>query len=186
MSRLTSKYRLICRSSRFIDCPSYHVATSRIKRGPGVPRRPGASQPEWPASRVTRSAPKLRSGGNSALTYLNWPETSCHRKVASLLEVGQEQSRRPSCMLGARLVNLSGARSLDRGTEGAMPQFYLAEGNVSAVRRCNQSRREGQAITLSLLDLEGKPTSFTGIVESVDVDHTAPRKMRFRVRFKAA
>lgn len=90
------------------------------------------------------------------------------------------------CILAARLVNLSGLRSLDRWTEGAMPQYYLAEDNVSAVRRCNHSRREGQAIAISLLDPEGNQISFTGIVESVDVDHTAPKKLRFRVTFRAA
>jgi hypothetical protein len=58
-----------------------------------------------------------------------------------------------------------------------MPQFYLSEDNASSVRRCNQSRRTRQVITISGVDpLTGRLASFTGIVEAVEVDQSATRK----------
>jgi hypothetical protein len=53
-----------------------------------------------------------------------------------------------------------------------MPQLYLSADNASSVRRCNQSRRTRQVITISGLDpLTGGLASFTGIVEAVEADH---------------
>jgi hypothetical protein len=63
-----------------------------------------------------------------------------------------------------------------------MPQFYLSADNASSVRRCNQSRRTGQVITISGLDpLTGGLASFTGIVESVQIDQSATKEKRFLV-----
>jgi hypothetical protein len=60
-----------------------------------------------------------------------------------------------------------------------MPQIYLGEDNASSVRRCNHSRRTGQAISVSGLDLSGGFASFTGIVQSVEKD--AAKEKRFLV-----
>ena len=61
-----------------------------------------------------------------------------------------------------------------------MPQFYLRDDNVSSVRRCNQSRRTRQVITISGLDrLTGRLASFTGIVETVQIDQSATKEKRF-------
>jgi hypothetical protein len=63
-----------------------------------------------------------------------------------------------------------------------MPQFYLSGDSASSVRRCNQSRRTRQVITISGLDpLTGGLASFTGIVEAVEVDQSAAREKRFLV-----
>jgi hypothetical protein len=48
-----------------------------------------------------------------------------------------------------------------------MPQFYVSEDNASAVRRCNQSRRTGEAISVCGLDLSG---SFSGVHFVVQID----------------
>jgi hypothetical protein len=52
-----------------------------------------------------------------------------------------------------------------------MAQFYLKEGSASAVRRCHQSRRTGEAITLFGLGSDGNVVTFTGIIGS---DHPRP------------
>jgi hypothetical protein len=62
-----------------------------------------------------------------------------------------------------------------------MPRFYLSEDNASAVRRCNQSRRTGQAISVFGLDLSGRFASFTGIVQSVEITQDAAKEKRFLV-----
>ena len=63
-----------------------------------------------------------------------------------------------------------------------MPQFYLSADNASSVRRCNQSRRTRQVITISGLDhLTSRLASFTGIVESVQIDQSATKEKRFLV-----
>jgi hypothetical protein len=63
-----------------------------------------------------------------------------------------------------------------------MPQFYLSDDNASSVRRCNQSRRTRQVITISGLDqLTGRLASFTGIVENVQIDQSATKEKRFLV-----
>jgi hypothetical protein len=67
-----------------------------------------------------------------------------------------------------------------------MPQFYLSGDSASSVRRCNQSRRTRQVITISGLDpLTGGLASFTGIVEAVEVDQSATEK-RFLVTMALA
>ncbi|QHO71333.1 hypothetical protein ACH79_00460 [Bradyrhizobium sp. CCBAU 051011] len=62
-----------------------------------------------------------------------------------------------------------------------MPQLYLSEGNASAVRRCNQSRRTGEAISVSGLDLSGSFATFTGIVQSVEITQDMAKEKRFLV-----
>ena len=62
-----------------------------------------------------------------------------------------------------------------------MPQIYLGEDNASSVRRCNHSRRTGQAISVSGLDLSGGFASFTGIVQSVEITQDAAKEKRFLV-----
>jgi hypothetical protein len=62
-----------------------------------------------------------------------------------------------------------------------MRQFYLSEDNASAVRRCDQSRRTGQAISISGLDLNGRFASFTGIVQSVEITKDAVKEKRYLV-----
>jgi hypothetical protein len=63
-----------------------------------------------------------------------------------------------------------------------MPQFYLSEDNASSVRRCNESRRTRQVITVSGLDhLTGSLASFTGIVEKVEINQSATKEKRFLV-----
>jgi hypothetical protein len=62
-----------------------------------------------------------------------------------------------------------------------MPQIYLGEDNASSVRRCNHSRRTGQAISVSGLDLSGGFASFTGIVQSVAITRDVAKEKRFLV-----
>jgi hypothetical protein len=63
-----------------------------------------------------------------------------------------------------------------------MPQFYLSDDNASAVRRCNQSRRTRQVITISGLDhLTGRLASFTGIVKALEIDQSATKEKRFLI-----
>ena len=59
-----------------------------------------------------------------------------------------------------------------------MQQFYLSEDNVSAVRRCNQSRRTGEAISV---ELSGGVAIFTGIVRSVEITRDLAKEKRFLV-----
>jgi hypothetical protein len=67
-----------------------------------------------------------------------------------------------------------------------MPQFYLSQDNASSVRRCNESRRTRQVITISGLDpLSGGLASFTGIVEAVEVDQSATREKRYVVTIRS-
>jgi hypothetical protein len=61
-----------------------------------------------------------------------------------------------------------------------MPQFYLSEDNASSVRRCNQSRRTGRAISVSGLGLSGGFATFTGVVQSVEITRDVKEK-RFLV-----
>ena len=62
-----------------------------------------------------------------------------------------------------------------------MAQFYLSGGSASAVRRCNQSRRTGEAITLSGLGLDGNVVTFTGIVQSVQTTQETVKEKHFLV-----
>jgi hypothetical protein len=62
-----------------------------------------------------------------------------------------------------------------------MPQFYLSEDNASSVRRCNQSRRTGEAISVSGLDLSGGFAIFTGIVQSIEITRDVAKEKRFLV-----
>jgi hypothetical protein len=62
-----------------------------------------------------------------------------------------------------------------------MPQLYLREDSASSVRLCNHSRRTGEAITVSGLDLSGGPAVFTGIVRSIEVTQEAAKDKRFLV-----
>ena len=62
-----------------------------------------------------------------------------------------------------------------------MSQIYFGEDNRSSVRRCNHSRRTGEAISVSGLDLSGGFASFTGIVQSVEITQDAAKEKRFLV-----
>ncbi|MEH2501430.1 hypothetical protein V1290_000241 [Bradyrhizobium sp. AZCC 1578] len=62
-----------------------------------------------------------------------------------------------------------------------MPQFYLSEDSASTVRRCNRSRRKGEAISVSGLDLSGSFATFTGIVQSVEITQEVAKEKRFLV-----
>jgi hypothetical protein len=54
--------------------------------------------------------------------------------------------------------------------------------NASSVRRCNQSRRTRQVITVSGLDhLTGSLVSFTGFVEKVEINQSATKEKHFLV-----
>ena len=70
-------------------------------------------------------------------------------------------------------------RSTGAEIAGLMPQIYL--GDTSSVRRCNHSRRTGQAISVSGLDLSGGFVSFTGIVQSVEITRDVAKEKRFLV-----
>ena len=70
-------------------------------------------------------------------------------------------------------------RSTGAEIAGLMPQIYL--GDTSSVRRCNQSLRTGQAISVSGLDLSGGFASFTGIVQSVEITRDVAKEKRFLV-----
>ena len=62
-----------------------------------------------------------------------------------------------------------------------MPQLYLSEGNASAVRHCDRSRRTGQAISVSGLDLSGRFAVFTGVVQSVEITRDPAKEKRYLV-----
>jgi hypothetical protein len=62
-----------------------------------------------------------------------------------------------------------------------MPQIYLGEDKASSVRRCNHSRRTGEAISVSGLDLSGSVATFTGIVQSVEITQDVANEKRFLV-----
>jgi hypothetical protein len=62
-----------------------------------------------------------------------------------------------------------------------MPQIYLGEDNASLVRRCNHSRRTGEAISVSGLDLSGGFATFTGIVQSIEITQNVTKEKRFLV-----
>jgi hypothetical protein len=70
-------------------------------------------------------------------------------------------------------------RSTGAGITGLMPLIYL--GDTSSIRRCNESRRTGQAINVSGLDLSGNFASFTGIVQSVEITRDVAKEKRFLV-----
>jgi len=67
-----------------------------------------------------------------------------------------------------------------------MAQFYLSGGSASAVRRCNQSRRTGETVTLFGLGLDGNVVTFTCIGQSVQITHETIKEKRFLVAIEEA